>query len=439
MKRSTRLLGIFSLLILASLVFAPAAQAFDGRSDDRIVIGKDEVINDDLYLAGSDIIIDGTVNGDLMAAGNTVVVNGSVTGDLWAAGRTVTVNGQVGDDLFAAAAAVTLGPDASVADDVFSTAASVETQPGSTIGGELMIGAYQGLVAGDVMENLRVGANRLRLEGSVGGDAWVAVDAADQDYTPNPMWFGPDAPAMPSVPAGLTFGEDASIAGKLTYTSPAQVAIPSGVASQVEHLLPPADEQVAKEVRRENSLGSWFLDSLRRLIALLVIGLLLARFLPTWILKPAAALRERPWVSLGAGFLALVIVPFALLVALGVTVMAAVVVGALTLGGLLGAILGLGVSGLAFATVLFTLLLGYLPQLIVAYLVGRWILQRVHPASSERIYWPLVLGVFILAVLFAIPFLGGLIEFIVLLFGLGAVALVVVRRSPQPAEVISEA
>ncbi len=154
MKRSTRLLSIFSLLILASLVFAPAAQAFDGRSDDRIVIGKDEVINDDLYLAGSDIIIDGTVNGDLMAAGNTVVVNGSVTGDLWAAGRTVTVNGQVGDDLFAAAAAVTLGPDASIADDVFSSAASVETQPGSTIGGELMIGAFQGLVSGDVIENL---------------------------------------------------------------------------------------------------------------------------------------------------------------------------------------------------------------------------------------------------------------------------------------------
>ncbi|OGO29575.1 MAG: hypothetical protein A2Z16_07060 [Chloroflexi bacterium RBG_16_54_18] len=439
MKSTTKLFTLFSLLILASLVFVPAAQAFDGRSDDRIVIGKDEVINDDLYLAGNDIIIDGTVNGDLMAAGNTVVVNGSVTGDLWAAGSSVTVNGQVGDDLFAAGAAVTLGPDARIADDVFSAAASVETQPGSTIGGQLMIGAFQGLVAGDVMEDLRVGSNRLRLEGTVGGDAWVAVNAADQDYTPMPMWLGPDAPPMPSVPAGLTFGDEASIAGKLTYTSPAQVAIPSSVASQVEHLLPPADEQVAREVRSENSLGSWFLDSLRRLIALLVIGLLLARFLPTWILKPAEVLRERPWPSLGAGFLTLVIVPFALLVALGVVLIAAVVVGLLTLGGLVGAILGLGLSGLAFATVLFTLLLGYLPQLIVAYLVGRWILQWARAASAERIYWPLVLGVFILAVLFAIPFLGGLVEFIVLLFGLGAVALTVLRRSPQPEAVIAEA
>jgi len=439
MKRSTRTLSIFSLLILASLVFAPAAQAFDGRSDDRIVIGKDEVIDDDLYLAGSDIIIDGTVNGDVMAAGNTVVINGSITGDLWAAGGSVTVNGQVGDDLFAAAAAVTLGPDAHIGDDVFSSGASVETQSGSSIGGELMIGAFQGLVAGDVIENLRVGANRLRLEGTVGGDAWVAVNAAEQDYTPMPMWFGPDAPAMPSVPAGLTFGEDASIAGKLTYTSPAQVAIPSGVASQVEHQLPPADEQVAREVRRENGLGSWFLDSLRRLISLLVVGLLLARFLPLWIQKPTEALRERPWASLGAGFLALIIVPFALLVALGVVITAAVLVGALTLGGLLGAILGLGLSGLGLAVTLFGLALAYLPQLIVAYLGGRWILQRLHSASAESIYWPVVLGVFILAALFAIPFLGALVEILVVLFGLGAIALVLMRRNPQLAAIPAEA
>lgn len=439
MKRNTAIFTIFSLLVLATLVFVPAAQAFDGRSDDRLVIAAGEVVNDDLYLAGSEIIVDGTINGDLMAAGNTVVVNGTVTGDLWAAGSSVTVNGQVGDDLFAAAAAVTLGPQARIADDVFSTAASVETRVGSSIGGELMIGAFQGLVSGQVMEDLRAGTNRLRLEGTVGGDAWVAVDASDQDFSMMPMYFGPNAPSMPSVPAGLTFGEGASIAGKLTYTSPAAIVIPSSVASQVEHLLPPVDEQVAREVRRENGLGSWLLDSLRRLLALLVVGLLVARFLPAWILKPAAALRERPWPSLGAGFIALLIVPFALLVGFGLVIMAAVLVGALTLGGLAGAILGLGLSGLLFAAVLFGLLLAYLPQLVVAYLLGRWILQRLSPAAAEKIYWPMLLGVLIMAVLFAIPFMGALVEFIVVLLGLGALALLLLRRNPSPPAEIVEA
>jgi hypothetical protein len=104
MKPSTKLFTVLSLLVLTTLVFVPAALAFDGRSGDRIVIGKDEVINEDLYLGGTEIIVDGTINGDLMAAGQTITVNGKVTGDLYAAGNSVTVNGEVGDDLFAASA-----------------------------------------------------------------------------------------------------------------------------------------------------------------------------------------------------------------------------------------------------------------------------------------------------------------------------------------------
>lgn len=439
MKSKTKLLTLLCLVALASLVFVPTAQAFDGRSSDRIVIGKDEVINHDLYLAGREIIVDGTVNGDLMAAGSTVVVNGTVTGDLWAGGNSVTVNGQVGDDLFAAAAAVTIGPQALIADDVFGFAASVETRAGSSIGGDLLIGAFQGLVSGTTAGDLRSGTARLRLEGPVEGDAWIAIDSADEGYTPMPMYFGPDTPPMPSIPAGLTFGEHASIAGKLTYTSPAKVQIPASVATQVEHLLPPADQQVAKEVKRENEVSSWLFDSLRRLIALLIIGLLMARFLPQWIRKPAKELPERPWASLGVGFLALVLVPIALLFALGVIIFAAVLFGALTLKGLVGFILGLGLPGLALAAILFVLVLSYLPQLVVAFLGGRWIMSRVRPDETEPIYWPLILGILILAILLAIPILGGLVEFIVILFGLGAIALLLLRRRPLPPPASAEA
>jgi hypothetical protein len=47
-----------------------------------------------------------------------------------------------------------------------------------------------------------------------------------------------------------------------------------------------------------------------------------------------------------------------------------------------------------------------------------------------------MLGLVILAAFFAIPFLGGLAEFIVMLFGLGAIFLIVRERlSPQVAPV----
>jgi cytoskeletal protein CcmA (bactofilin family) len=440
MKYTTKLSILFSLVILASLVFVPGAQAFDGRSSDKIVIAKDEVINDDLYLAGNEIVIDGTVNGDVMAAGTTVVVNGLVTGDLWAAGQTVTVNGKVGDDLFAGAYIVTLGPGASIADDVFSGAGSVETKSGSQIGGELLIGAFQGLVSGDVMENLRVGANRLRLEGIVSGNAWVAVNPADQQqFTPRQMFFVSNAPPMPPVPAGLTFGDSAKIAGKLVYTSASTFAVPSSVVAQVEHQLPPADEQVAKEVNQQDGAASFVLDALRRLIALLLVGLLVARFLPSWILKPSEQLQARPWPSLGAGFISLVAAPLALMVAFGVLVVATILFGLLTLGELVGTILSIGLPVLFLGVTVFVLVLSYIPQAVVAYLGGRWILQRARPAAAEKIYWPLVLGLVILGLIIAIPFLGGLIQFIIILFGLGAIALLLLGRRPAPAQAVTEA
>lgn len=432
MKTSRKFFVIFSLVLLASLVFAPVALAFDGRSGDRIVIGANEVINDDLYLAGTEVIVDGTINGDLMVAARDVIINGTVTGDLWAAGRSVTINGTVGDDLFSAAAAVTLGEDARIADDAFSGAGSVESMAASQVGGSFLIGAGQALLSGDIAENLMAGASRIRLEGTVGGDASLGVDSRDSYWSPS-MYLGPDTPAMPSVPSGLTFGEGAKILGSLEYTSPEQQSVPSSVSTQVQYRQPPVDAQVSREISRNDGVASSLLDNVRRMIALLVVGLLIAWLFPAWILAPARRLVERPLPSFGVGLLGLVAFPGLWLVALGLIILVAVIFGALTLGGLLGSSLALGLSGLGAVTVLFFLMLGYLPQAIVAYIGGRWMLQRLSPASAENRYWATLLGLIVLAVLISLPILGGLLQLLAILVGLGAILLVLWDKRPQPA------
>jgi hypothetical protein len=377
------------------------------------------------------VIVDGTINGDLLVGAETVIVNGVVTGDVWATGRSVTINGEVGDDLFAAAAAVTLGREAIVTDDVFSGAASVESMPGSQIGGALLIGAFQGLVSGSVDEDLLVGASRLRLEGSIGGDATIAVDNAETSYSPGPQMFGPDMPEMPSVPAGLTFGSEASVAGLLKYTTPVAISIPSSVSVQVQHEFPPTDAKIRSELSRQDGPTSTWLNELRRLVALLVVGLLITRLVPAWIVTPAGKIQARPWPSLGAGLLGIVIAPFILLAGLLAVVLVAVLMGALTLGDLLGATLAIGLPVLTLVGVLFLLALGYLPQAAVAYLGGRWILNRFRPEAAGNIYWALLVGLVILGILMALPVLGGLLEFVVVLLGLGAIVLLVWERRQQ--------
>ncbi|MBM4459031.1 MAG: polymer-forming cytoskeletal protein [Chloroflexi bacterium] len=437
MKHKTRLVTLLSLFVLALLVFVPAAAAYDGRGGDTVVIGKDEVINDDLFAGGKSVVVDGTINGDLFAAGQTVTINGKVTGNVIVAGSSVTVNGEVGHDLFAAGAAVTIGPDARIKYNAYTAGASVESQGGSRLGGSLFIGAGQGLVSGQITNDLLAGVNRLRLEGTVGRDAKIAVDASN---TPPSLVYvyGPNMPPMPAVQPGLTFGEEARVAGSLEYTSSKAVAGAASVSARVIHNLPPQDQQLSRELAQRQSASSYVFDALRRMVALLLIGLLLAWLAPRWVTAPAEKLLSRPLPSLGVGLVGLVAAPFGWLVALGVVIVVAVIFGLLSLGSLTGLTLlaGLPVLGLAFFAILFVL--SYLCQAIVAYLGGRWIVSRIQPEWNSKLYAPLLIGLFILGLLIAVPVAGSLLQFLAILAGLGAIVLVVFGGRPAP-QVAAEA
>lgn len=432
MKHTTRVLNLVALFVLALLIFVPAASAYDGRGGDTVVIGKDEVINDDLFVAGATVTVDGTVNGDLAAAGQTVIINGKVTGNVFVAGSSVTVNGEVGHDVFAAAAAVTIGPSARIGHNAYTAGASVESRGGSQVGGSLLIGAGEGLVSGQISKDLLAGVGRLRLEGTVGRDAKIAVDASNKSPSLSYM-YGPNMPPMPAVRPGLTFGEEARVAGKLEYVSAEAVADANRVSTQVTHILPPQDQQLSRELAQRQSASSYVFNALRRLIALLLIGLLIAWLAPRWITAPAGKLLAQPLPSLGIGLVGLIATPLGWLTVLGVVIVVAVIFSLLSLGSLTGLTLLAGLPALGVLAFAILFVVSYLCQAIVAYLGGRWILSRIRPEWNSKLIAPVLIGLFILGLLFAVPVAGGVLQFLVILAGLGAIALVIFGRRPAPA------
>ena len=191
-------------------------------------------------------------------------------------------------------------------------------------------------------------------------------------------------PPMPYVPAGLTFGPEAHVAGSLEYTSSQAVAGVDNVSSQVTHTLPPQDQQLSRELAQRQTTSSYLFDAVRRLVALLLVGLLIAWLAPRWITGPADKLRSRPLPSLGLGLVGLVALPITWLVALGVSILVTVIFGLLSLGALTVLALLAGFSALGLASVAGLLTLCYLCQAIVAYLGGRWILSRIRPEWNRK-------------------------------------------------------
>ncbi len=120
---------LFSLMLLAVLVFVPAqAAAASGVTDGQVIFGQSitvksgESINGDLVVfGGSANIEDGaSVNGNTLLFGGNLVVNGEVTGDVAVAGGIVT-----------------LGATAHIHGNLATVGASLDRADGSQVDGQV--------------------------------------------------------------------------------------------------------------------------------------------------------------------------------------------------------------------------------------------------------------------------------------------------------------
>ena len=410
---ATRLLVVAGLALLVGLIMASTAWAVETRSGDSVVIGPDEVVDDDLYVTANNVVIDGTIRGDLVAFGQNITVDGTVEGDLIAAGRTVEIRGMVEDDARIAGQTLLLGEGAEVEDDLVAAGFSLQNLPDSAVGGTLLYAGYQALLQGTVDEDVSVAANGLELGGEVGSNVDAEVDG--EDGGPPPFLFAQQA-AAPAVDSGLTLTDSAVVGGDLTYESSTEARIDPGAQIEGEVI---GEKRPAEEEDTYTFADAVF-DHLRSFVALLLVGLILIWIVPNWVRRRAGTVLDRPLASLGWGVLGLVA-----FLALGVaillaTIVLAVILGLLTLGGLVALIVVVGLLAEVVLALIFWISTNYLAQIVVSFLAGVLLVEAVRPGRGRGRVLPLVVGLILYVILRAIPVLGLIVSLAVVLLGLGA-------------------
>ncbi|GAB4503793.1 MAG: hypothetical protein Fur0043_07850 [Anaerolineales bacterium] len=432
MSHIQKILSIFTLTALLALFLAVPAHAFEERSGEKIIIAADEVVEDDLYLFAAEVVVEGTVKGDLIAFGSQITVNGTIEGDLISAGQVVVINGVVKDDVRIAGAGLQVGENAQIDDDLLAAGASLEVKPGSVVGGDVVVGAAQALLAGNVKGDVLAGTGALELAGTFGGNVKAYVDQTEEtanEPSPN-IYMQQNIPiALPSLAPGLTVKEGAKIAGDLEYSSTYDLQFPSGVVGgKVNRVEPKVDEHAYTPPTPAQQVGKWALNLLRSIVTLVLFSLLLIWLAPLFLQMMAGKMQSHLWPSLGWGAIAWAAFFFAMLVILVVMIVGGMIFGTLTLGSISGVILWVGILALFALTVAFILATAYLTKIVVGTALGKWVLGRFSLDLAEHKFWPTVIGVTIVALvvgLFKFPllplgFLGWLINFAVILFGLGA-------------------
>jgi cytoskeletal protein CcmA (bactofilin family) len=429
-NRTTKLFFVLSLLALFVLTLTRPASAFDGRSGENIVIKSNEVIDDDLYVTAGLFILDGTVNGDLIAMGQTIIINGEVDGDVLTAAQTVVVNGRVTGAVRMAGSVLLLDEQASVGGDVIAAGYSLESRQGSGIGQDLLFAGRQLLLAGDVTRHAHVSTNAFELRGAVGGSVGAGVGEADGGYAgpPPTLFMPPSSVPIPTVDPGLTIAQSARVAGDLQYTQSRELSFPAGVvAGEVTRREAGSNTAAAAQETTGQRILTWGLNALRASITLILIGLFLLWLFPWFMQGWSRKLQSAVLPSLGWGVATYVIFFLVLLLIIALIVLGGLLFGVLTLGGVAGTIVSVGMLSVLTLILGFVLATSFVAKIVFGQALGRWLLARANSPLAEHRFWPMVIGVVLMVAVIAlfrfplIPgFLGGLLNFVVILFGLGA-------------------
>jgi cytoskeletal protein CcmA (bactofilin family) len=369
--RPLRLLALVALF----LAFTPSpAAAADIRQGD-VTIEATETIDDDLYVAGGNIAINGTVHGDLIAAGANISIDGSVTGDVIAAGQSVVIRGQVGGSVRAAGLTVVI--DGKVTNDLLAAGNELTILSNGRVGRDAIVGSTNATISGPVGRDLQLGSTNAKIDAGIGGDVLASVER-------------------------LQLTDRATVGGSLKYTSKneAQIANPSSVKGATERKVP--DNGRAPLVTGPAAL---VIEWLKGLIGLLILGILVVFFFPGFSRRAGEALVHSPWLTLAIGALVLVGLPILAVVFFAV-----------------GALIGGWWIGFVVLSLFVVVLALSIP--IAAVGVGGALLRVAR--RPVPVWLALFIGLIALLLVALVPILGGIVIFCALLFGMGATTIAVV-------------
>jgi len=331
----------------------------------------------DSFRAGRSVSHDEAGTDDLFMAGEVVTVKADISGSAHLAGREVNIDGAVRGDAYAAGENVTLRGDVSGDVTIAGRAVSVWG-----IGGDL-----------------RIAGSELRLGGNIGGYAMVAGEDVAFDAA--------TAGDVSLAAKRVDWGEAASIAGRLIVYEEelGDLEVPERVV--------PADRVERREIEEWDGPrppGWWWVITrfLFGVILVAALAALVAALVPERLAEMRRQVLARPFHTLWLGFLT-----------------QSAVIGA-------GVLFAMTIIGLLITPVMVLLALvgGFAGYVVASYAFGVGLMLafgRQKPDSIGDRAMAAGVGALAAGIIGLIPFLGWLFILVLVLSGIGAITVRVIR------------
>ena len=145
-------------------------------------------------------------------------------------------------------------------------------------------------------------------------------------------------------------------------------------------------------------------------VALIIVGVIINYLFPKKTNDVIDTISQSPWKSLLFGFIFLVVVPFAIIIAF-------ITVVGIPAGVIAGFLYGIAI---------------YISFIYISVWIGRKVLGYIKKSMTKAFFWPLVAGTILIALISLIPVVGGFFNFFILLISLGALCTVMRKVVPAP-------
>lgn len=372
-----------ALIALVACALPSPADAFEiRRSEQTVMVPADEVIDDTLLAFGETVEISGTVNGDLIAFARRVVINGRVAGQVITGAQEIEIGAAIGGSVVGAAQTLTVS-DSDIAHNLYAFGQTISTRNGVIRGNAALFGSRAVINAAVGRDAVGFGAD-VEVGGAVEGDVTAYAERVN---VRDEARIGGDVIAHVQSEDNVSVASGATIGGEL------RTAVNGGQRG-------PGTE------RDDRSVGGWILAKVLRFTAAFIAGGLLLWLVPA-VRRLSVDTPGEAFTAAGIGLITLISAPIvALLVAI--------------------TIIGLPVAFVVFVLWVIGL---YLAKIVVAHYVGRRLL--ITAGRNGHFTAPLALGLVIVLLVVSIPFIGGIVNFLLTITGLGLLAILLARVLPR--------
>ncbi len=366
---STVMIGLMALVFVAAM----PGYAMDIRKAEEgrrvITIAPDETVDDTLVVIADSVNVSGTITGDLIAFARQVNIQGAVLGNVIGFGQRVDVEGSVGGDIFGFGQS--LQTDGPVGRSFWGFGQNLTVGRGARLEHDATLFGQNANVYGDIGRDLTTFGAFLDVGGGIGRNVRFRGERLTVHA---PTKVGGDLNARVRSEKNVQIDPDVIIAGR-------------------------KDVELDEPRPSKYLTLSFYMIQLIRIGGAFIIGLLLFWLFPS-VGKASLSSGRALLTSGGIGFLAAVATPVAALIML------------ITLVGI----------PIALVVLLFWLLGLYLAKIIIARCIG----DSIFRAKGNGVWSmaiALLIGLVIVIIAVNLPYIGGVLNVLVVLIGLGSLVI----------------